>query len=70
MKRKTRTALFWRSKALRYWIDNRDTGRYDLNKFIAVRKSEPQLKKLQRKSSKRRKGLVNRRKAIKRLASR
>ncbi|MFN5766460.1 MAG: RNA-guided endonuclease TnpB family protein, partial [Pseudanabaena sp.] len=28
-----RTALFCRNKALRYWIDNRDTGRYDLNKF-------------------------------------
>jgi putative transposase len=31
-----RTALFCRNKALRYWIDNRDTGRYDLNKFMAV----------------------------------
>lgn len=31
-----RTALFCRNKALRYWIDNRGTGRYDLNKFMAV----------------------------------
>ena len=31
-----RTALFCRNKALRYWIDNRDTSRYDLNKFMAV----------------------------------
>jgi putative transposase len=31
-----RTALFCRNKALRYWIDNRSTGRYDLNKFMAV----------------------------------
>ena len=31
-----RTALFCRNKALRYWIDNHDTSRYDLNKFMAV----------------------------------
>lgn len=31
-----RTALFCRNKALRFWIDNRGTGRYDLNKFMAV----------------------------------
>lgn len=31
-----RTALFCRNKALRYWIDNPGTGRYDLNKFMAV----------------------------------
>jgi putative transposase len=31
-----RAALFCRNKALRYWIDNRGTGRYDLNKFMAV----------------------------------
>ena len=31
-----RTALFCRNKALRYWIDNRGTSRYDLNKFMAV----------------------------------
>jgi putative transposase len=31
-----RTALFCRNKALRYWIDNRGIGRYDLNKFMAV----------------------------------
>ncbi len=31
-----RTALFCRNKALRYWMDNRATGRYDLNKFMAV----------------------------------
>jgi putative transposase len=31
-----RTALFCRNKALRYWIDNRGAGRYDLNKFMAV----------------------------------
>jgi putative transposase len=31
-----RTALFCRNKALRFWIDNRGTGKYDLNKFMAV----------------------------------
>jgi putative transposase len=31
-----RTALFCRNKALRFWIDNRGAGRYDLNKFMAV----------------------------------
>ena len=31
-----RTALFCRNKALRYWMDNRDANKYDLNKFMAV----------------------------------
>ena len=31
-----RTALFCRNKALRYWMDNRGAGKYDLNKFMAV----------------------------------
>jgi putative transposase len=35
-----RTALFCRNKALRYWIDNRGAGRYDLNKFMAVLSKE------------------------------
>lgn len=31
-----RTALFCRNKALRYWMDNRDVDKYDLNKHMAV----------------------------------
>ncbi|BFM39372.1 transposase [Synechocystis sp. LKSZ1] len=30
-----RTAQFVRNKALRYWMDNRGVGRYDLNKYCA-----------------------------------
>ena len=31
-----RTALFVRNKALRYWMDNRGTGKYDLSAQCAV----------------------------------
>jgi putative transposase len=31
-----RTALFVRNKALRYWMDNRGTGKYDLSALCAV----------------------------------
>ncbi len=31
-----RTALFCRNKALRYWMDNKGVGKYDLNKYMAV----------------------------------
>ncbi|MEH2457078.1 RNA-guided endonuclease InsQ/TnpB family protein [Nostoc sp.] len=31
-----RTARFVRNSCLRYWMDNKDIGRYDLNKFCAV----------------------------------
>ncbi|MHC5828999.1 MAG: RNA-guided endonuclease TnpB family protein, partial [Nostoc sp.] len=31
-----RTALFCRTKALRYWMDNRGVDKYDLNKHMAV----------------------------------
>jgi putative transposase len=31
-----RTALFVRNKALRYWMDNRGTGKYDLSAQYAV----------------------------------
>ena len=31
-----RTALFCPNKALRYWMDNRDVDKYDLNKHMAV----------------------------------
>ncbi len=31
-----RTALFCQNKALRYWMDNRGAGKYDLNKYMAV----------------------------------
>ena len=31
-----RTARFVRNMCLRYWMDNRGIGRYDLNKYCAV----------------------------------
>ena len=31
-----RTTQFIRNKAIRYWMDNRKVGRYDLNKYCAV----------------------------------
>ena len=31
-----RTGQFVRNKALRYWMDNRDINKYDLNKYCAV----------------------------------
>ncbi|MHC5719750.1 MAG: RNA-guided endonuclease TnpB family protein, partial [Nostoc sp.] len=31
-----RTARFVRNSCLRYWMDNKGIGRYDLNKFCAV----------------------------------
>jgi len=35
-----RTARFVRNACLRYWMDNKDIGRYDLNKFCAVLAAE------------------------------
>jgi putative transposase len=35
-----RTSQFIQNKALRYWMDNKDVGRYDLNKYCAVLASE------------------------------
>ena len=32
-----RTAKFIRNSCLRYWMDNKKVGRYDLNKDCAVR---------------------------------
>lgn len=32
-----RTAKFIRNSCLRYWMDNKKVGRYDLNKYCAVR---------------------------------
>ncbi len=31
-----RTAKFIRNSCLRYWMDNKKVGRYDLNKYCAV----------------------------------
>jgi putative transposase len=31
-----RTAQFIRNSCLRYWMDNKKVGRYDLNKYCAV----------------------------------
>ena len=31
-----RTGQFVRNKALRYWLDRRGVGKYDLNKYCAV----------------------------------
>ncbi len=35
-----RTSQFIQNKCLRYWMDNKDVGRYDLNKYCAVLASE------------------------------
>lgn len=35
-----RTAKFVRNKALRYWMDNRGTGKYDLNKLCKTLAAE------------------------------
>ncbi|BAY63193.1 transposase, IS605 OrfB family protein [Calothrix brevissima NIES-22] len=35
-----RTSQFIQNKCLRYWMDNKDIGRYDLNKYCAVLASE------------------------------
>ena len=32
-----RTAQFIRHSCLRYWMDNKKVGRYDLNKYCAIR---------------------------------
>jgi putative transposase len=31
-----RTAQFVQNKCLRYWMDNKEVGRYDLNKYCRV----------------------------------
>jgi putative transposase len=35
-----RTSQFIQNKCLRYWMDNKDVGRYDLNKYCAVLAAE------------------------------
>jgi putative transposase len=35
-----RTSQFIQNKSLRYWMDNKDVGKYDLNKYCAVLASE------------------------------
>jgi putative transposase len=35
-----RTSQFIQNKCLRYWMDNKDVGRYDLNKYCAVLANE------------------------------
>jgi putative transposase len=35
-----RTSQFIQNKALRYWMDNKKVGRYDLNKYCAVLAAE------------------------------
>lgn len=35
-----RTAQFIRNKALRYWMDNRDVGKYEISKYCAVLAAE------------------------------
>ncbi|AFY59129.1 transposase [Rivularia sp. PCC 7116] len=37
-----RTARFVRNSCLRYWIDNKGVGRYDLSKFCAVLAAKPE----------------------------
>ncbi len=35
-----RTSQFIQNKCLRYWMDNKGVGKYDLNKYCAVLASE------------------------------
>ncbi len=35
-----RTSQFIQNKCLRYWMDNKNIGRYDLNKYCAVLAAE------------------------------
>jgi putative transposase len=35
-----RTSQFIQNKCLRYWMDNKSVGRYDLNKYCAILASE------------------------------
>ena len=36
-----RTARFVRNSCLKYWINNRDIGRYDLNKYCKILANNP-----------------------------
>ncbi|MBD2565375.1 transposase, partial [Nostoc linckia FACHB-391] len=35
-----RTSQFIQNKCLRYWMDNKNIGRYDINKYCAVLSAE------------------------------